>query len=310
MPCRFKSRRLWWLCLTFWLPALAGLSAPLVFRVGTFNVENYLDVASGSRHVKSAEAAAAVLKSILALRPDVIALQEVGSTNVLLDLQSKLKAAGLDLPFWEEIEGHDTNIHLCVLSHFTITARHPHTNDSFLLDGRRLFVKRGFAEVEIEVTPRYHFALLAGHLKSRLPAEGADEAEWRYAEAQAFRAAIDARLAQNPGEDLVVLGDFNDLKDSKPLRVIMGKGTERLFDTCPAERNGDDAGPANGHEARRVTWTHYYGKDDVYSRIDYILISHSMRRHWLGQETYVLSLPNWGVASDHRPLVAGFAVPE
>jgi endonuclease/exonuclease/phosphatase family metal-dependent hydrolase len=46
---------------------------------------------------------------------------------------------------------------------------------------------------------------------------------------------------------------------------------------------------------------------DTYSGIDYILVSHGMEREWLSVETYVLSSPNWGMASDHRPLVASFA---
>lgn len=49
-----------------------------------------------------------------------------------------------------------------------------------------------------------------------------------------------------------------------------------------------------------------FDKEDVYSRIDYILLSRGMEREWLNEETYVLSLPNWGIASDHRPVVAGF----
>jgi endonuclease/exonuclease/phosphatase family metal-dependent hydrolase len=31
-----------------------------------------------------------------------------------------------------------------------------------------------------------------------------------------------------------------------------------------------------------------------------------MAREWVTNETWVLALPNWGVASDHRPLVATF----
>jgi len=309
VPCASKARGLLLGWLLLLAPAIPAWAAPQIFRAATFNLENFLDAPSGSRRAKSPVADTKVRESILALRPDVLALQEVGSTNVLLELQAALKSAGLDLPFWERVAGPDTNIHVCVLSRFPIVARRPHTNESFLLDGRRLFVKRGFADLEIQVSPRYRFNLLAAHLKSRLPSPLADEAEWRYEEAVALRAVIDARLAESPGEDLVVLGDFNDLKDSKPLRAILGRGATRLFDTCPAERNGDDAGPASGHEARRVTWTHYFGKDDVYSRIDYILLNRAMKQHWLSQETYILALPNWGLASDHRPLVAGFSVP-
>jgi endonuclease/exonuclease/phosphatase family metal-dependent hydrolase len=243
----------------------------------------------------------------VAIKPDVIALEEVGSTNALLELQADLKAAGLDLPYWEQVAGYDTNIHISVLGRFAIVARHPHTNESFLLEGRRFQVSRGFAEMEIQVNVRYKFTLIAAHLKSRRPDPVADEEEWRYQEAVALRRVIDARLAADPGQKLVVLGDFNDVKDSKPLRAIMGRGHTRLFDTRPAERNGDQPAQAGrGHELRNITWTHFYAKEDIYSRVDYILLSHGMEQDWLGAETYVLNSPGWGLASDHRPLVAGF----
>jgi endonuclease/exonuclease/phosphatase family metal-dependent hydrolase len=48
------------------------------------------------------------------------------------------------------------------------------------------------------------------------------------------------------------------------------------------------------------------GKEDTYSRLDYILISKGMAKEWVKEESYVLAIPNWGVASDHRPIVAGF----
>jgi hypothetical protein len=78
----------------------------------------------------------------------------------------------------------DTNIHIAVLSKFPIVARHPHTNDEFLLDGRRFRVSRGFAEVEIQVATNFTFTLIAAHLKSRLQTPIADEAEERFAEAK------------------------------------------------------------------------------------------------------------------------------
>jgi endonuclease/exonuclease/phosphatase family metal-dependent hydrolase len=280
-------------------------AAPRVLRIATYNVENYIDVATPTRRAKTAAAEAKVRDSILALHPDVIALQEIGSTNALLELEAALKAGGLDLPFWEQIAAYDTNIHVSILSRFPIVSRRAHTNESFLLDGRRRDVKRGFADVEVQVNARFHFALIAAHLKSRVPSPAGDEEEWRYQESLALRRAIDARLSDDPDANLLVLGDFNDLQDSKPLRTILGRGKTRLFDTRPAERTGGAAA-----DSRQVTWTHYYGKEDVFSRIDYILLSRAMEKNWVKSETYILASPDWGLASDHRPLVAGFAIPE
>jgi endonuclease/exonuclease/phosphatase family metal-dependent hydrolase len=52
--------------------------------------------------------------------------------------------------------------------------------------------------------------------------------------------------------------------------------------------------------------SYFYGKDDTYSRIDYILLSPAMARDWLQNKTYASTVPNWGVASDHRAIVAAF----
>lgn len=277
------------------------------FRIATYNVENYLDQASGSRPAKSEQAKNKVREGILALKPDVLALQEIGSTNALLELQSSLKTCGLDLPNWEHITGFDTNIHVAILSRFPITARRPQTNDYFLMNGSRFRVSRGFAEVDIQVNSNYSFTLITAHLKSRRPIPEADESDLRLEEAKVLREKIDAHLAADPNVNLIVLGDFNDLHDSHPIKTIIGRGKKALFDTRPAERNGDSEPLSDRRLAsRNIAWTHFYSKDDTYSRIDYILLSHGMAREWDPAGTYVLALPNWGLASDHRPLVATF----
>jgi endonuclease/exonuclease/phosphatase family metal-dependent hydrolase len=288
-------------------PFLAGLHAG-TFRVATYNVENYLDQPTESRpHLKSAEARAKVRESIRALNPDVLALEEIGSVSALLELRDSLKAEGLDCPYWEHVSGWDTNIHVAVLSRLPIIARRPHTNDTFLLDGRQFHVSRGFAEVDIRAASNFTFTLLAAHLKSRRPGPEADQAQLRLEEARVLRGIIDERFAANPNARLIVLGDFNDVKNSDSTRAIIGNGRFKLMDTRPAERNGDNApNPVSFFEPRNITWTHYYGVEDTYSRVDYILLSPALARHWATNGTYVLTLANWGIASDHRPIVAEF----
>ena len=291
----------------------AAAASAATFRVATYNIENYLDQPTASRpQIKSPEARAKVRESIRALNPDVIALEEIGTTNALLELRQSLQAEGQDFPWWEHISGADTNIHVAVLSKFPILARHPHTNETFLLDGRSFRVSRGFAELQIQARTNFTFTLLAAHLKSRRLVPDADEAQERLGEATVLRGIVDALLHANPNLPLIVLGDLNDVKDADSTRALIGRGKTKLTDTRPAERNGDPAPGATTlrDEPRNITWTHYYAKEDSYSRIDYILLSQALTPHWRPADTYVLTLPNWGLASDHRPIVATFDLAE
>jgi endonuclease/exonuclease/phosphatase family metal-dependent hydrolase len=304
MHGRVWSGSLAWVALLVW--AVAGRAAPAII-VATYNLENYVDVASPGRVPKPPEARAKVREMLLAIRPDVLAVQEIGRPSALLELRDALQAEGLNLPHWEHVTGFDTNVFVAVLSRFPIVARRPRTNESFLLQGRRFQVSRGFAEVDIQVNDRYTFTLFTAHLKSRRAVEYGDEAEIRLQEALKLRARVDARLKANPRGNVLVLGDFNDTKDSPTLRVLLGRGAMRLVDARPAERNGDNAPPPNlNWDPRNITWTHFYGKEDSYERIDYVLMSPGMAREWNPAASYVPTLPNWGVASDHRPVVVGF----
>ncbi|HEX9047725.1 MAG TPA: endonuclease/exonuclease/phosphatase family protein [Verrucomicrobiae bacterium] len=291
------------------LAAIVSLSLHAgVVRVATYNLENYLDQPTETRpHAKSPEARAKIRECIRLANPDLLALQEMGSSNALLELRASLQTEGQSFPFFEFIECYDTNIHVAVLSKLPIVARRPHTNDSFLLDGRRFQVKRGFAELDLQAGTNFTFTLIAAHLKSHLATADADEAQERLGEARILRGIIDARLATASALPLVVLGDFNDGKESGSTKEIIGRGRTKLFDTRPAERNGDHAlAPSLTSEPRNVAWTYFYGKTDEYSRIDFILVSPAMKRRWLPEETLIPVVPDWGVGSDHRLIVAGF----
>lgn len=293
------------IALLVWLAASASLTGAETFRVATYNLNNYLDAPSGSRHAKSEESKAKIRESILAIKPDVLALEEMGSISALQELRSSLKAEGLDLPHWEYVRSYDTNIHIAILSKFPFTSVNPQTNDPFLLNGRRFYVRRGFAVVDIQVNTNYSFTLMAAHLKSKVPTPVADEAELRYEEAKVLREKIDEAFAANPKINLIVLGDLNDYKNAPSTKEVIGaRGKYKLVDTRPAERNADSlANSPQMFDAPAVTWTHYYSVEDVYSRLDYILLSPGMAREWVTNESYVLVLPNWGKGSDHRPVV-------
>lgn len=290
-----------------WLLA-TGLSAADHFSVATYNVENYLAGPVPGRATKPAEAKAKVRATLLALRADVVALQEMGGTNALLELRDSLQTAGLDYPHWEHISGRDTNIHVAVLSRFPILARRPHTNDSFLLHDRRFRVSRGFIELDLQVTPQFQFTLLAAHLKSKRPVPEADQAELRQQEALLLREKVEARLKADPAAPLLVLGDFNDTRDARPVRTIIGRGRNALVDLRPEEATRTVPAAPLQRTAANVTWTYFYHREDTYSRFDYALASRALASRVMPEQTCVLALPWWREASDHRPVLATFSL--
>ncbi len=300
-----------------WFPALRLLlcAAGSVTILGdvpcvvvTYNVENYHLRDWGNRHEKPVESRAAVAEILAQIRPDVVALQEIGEPAALDDLQRSLASRGVLLPHREHLGGWDTNLFIAVLSRFPIVRRAAHTNDSFLLDGRRFHSSRPVLEVDLELTPAHHLSLITTHLKSRRPIAAADESALRAEEARLLRAHVDTALQRNGAQPLIVCGDFNDSPDSKVLKTLLGRGRLHLLDTRPAERGASAETPDS--PVRLVTWTHFFARQDSYSRIDYVLLSPASEAFCVRQGTYVWSGPGWGRASDHRPVVCELRFPD
>ena len=270
--------------------------------VATYNLEFYIDQPALGNEPKSDVGRGIIRQSIRAMKPDVIALQEVGGTNALLELRASLKKEGLDFPYWEYVKGWDSNLHLAFLSKLPITAVRHHTKDSFLHQGRRFHVLRGFGEIEVEFEKR-RITFLTAHLKSKRQTAEADQEELRVEEAILLREKIDAHLKRNANAELVLMGDLNDGVGTRAYATIVGKGRGKLIDTRPAERNGDSMpNPNPRFEPRRVIWTHYYAKEEVYSRIDMVLLSPALKDRYRPEHSYVLGLKDWGTGSDHRPV--------
>ncbi len=302
----------WFKVILFWGVLLSGVlpgSGADLLTVCTYNVENYLDAPVSGRKVKPDEERAAIRANLLAIEADVVAFQEMGRESALLELRSSLAKEGLEYPYWVHTKGWDTNIFLAVLSRYPIVREHRHENLSYLVGGRRLHMSRGLCDLEIEVEGRYRFTLLNCHLKSRRPIGIADEADMRLEEARIVRKIVEDRLARSGQENLMVLGDFNDLKSARPVREVKGSGKGGLIDLRPAERNGDSIPASNPrYDPPHVTWTYFYGRDDSYQRIDYIMVSKEMAREINPSGCYVYAVANWALASDHRPVVAQFHI--
>jgi endonuclease/exonuclease/phosphatase family metal-dependent hydrolase len=288
-----------------WIFAWLLVSLRLVagpFTVATYNLEFYVDAPALGVAAKSPEARALVREAIRRISPDVIALQEMGSTNALAELVNSLRSEKIDFPFSEYVKSPDNNLHLAFLSKRPILARRPHSNESFLYQGKRHHVSRGFGEIEVAVGNQ-RITFISAHLKSKRQVAEADQQDIREQEAIVLRERIDDFFQREPDGKLIVLGDLNDDISSRTVKTIIGRGRTRLFDPKPAERNGDSLpNPNPRYEPRRIHWTHYFAKEETYSRVDYILLSGTLRSAVDPAETYVLAMPNWGAASDHRPV--------
>ena len=276
------------------------------FTVATYNVENYFLKPYATRKGKTLASREKVAETIALIRPDVLALQEMGRKVALDDLRNRLSQKNLNYPHHLWLQGPDPAIHLALLSRFPVVGDHSKSNVTYLLDRKRFQVSRGFIEVEVQVNPGYRFTLFNAHLKSMRPIPIADQAEMRLEEARVLRRSVEKRLKVNPGENILLVGDLNDSPAKDPIKALIGQRIPKLMDLRPFELNGAlEPHQVNPRTfSRRVTWTHFYAKEDQYSRFDYILASRGMYKEYVA--SFVQAQADWGVASDHRVVVAKF----
>lgn len=298
---RMKSARsltiFLWLALAVSLAVADALPepSPTTFRVATYNLENWLRMERGGRpdQPKPADSREAVWTILAEIRPDVLGLQEVGTTNDLAELAAGLAERGLHYPHWEWIEGSDTNRHVALLSRFPITERHSRTDYVFPLGTNTYTVQRGILDVAIQVTDTYRFRAIVVHLKSRRQVPEFDQAEMRLEEARTLRSHIAKALKEEPDLNLLAMGDFNDVPDSPPLRTILGEAPFALV-ALPARTRA-------GH-----TGTHLWRARREWSRIDYIIVSPGMLPEFVPHSARIGEHPLSERASDHRPVWADF----
>jgi endonuclease/exonuclease/phosphatase family metal-dependent hydrolase len=288
-----------------------------VVRIATYNVANLFDDKDDPtlqdryedmNTTKPKEELEGIVDAIRAIDADVLVLEEIESVAVLgwfrdtyLSGMGYTEAISIDA-------GDPRGIEQGVLSRFPLAepmvwprmalqGKHPAGADA--PEGEPITFHRSPFRVDVIVpagargNPRdYDFTIFAIHAKS-----GRNSGYWREAEAIGTTKLIHTAMSDDPGRNVVVLGDFNAVQTDASFQTFISSGLIDLF----ADRRPDD--PA--------TTTHESGRS-----IDHVLVNAAMMPEVIRDSRFVFGTPARpkgvdyrtypapkGYASDHYPVV-------
>jgi len=292
------------------LPPLLGLLLAGNLRAGnvvvaSYNVENYLkmerkvDGKTVPDAPKPEQEIAAVIDVVKEINPDILGIVEMGDEKTLDEFRARLKAAGLDYPHKEWVRGTDAARHVALLSRFPIVARNSRDEVPFELNGKQMRVGRGILDVTVKLADNFSLHLVGAHLKSRREVPDLDQVAMRAKEAWYLREHLDKILQANPEEKLLLFGDMNDTKNEYPIKELLGSTRDplRMKDLFLTDYYG-------------YRWTHYWSSADIYSRIDYLMVSQALWPDINMDKSGISSSRIWYKASDHRAIFTTIKVPE
>lgn len=273
-------------------------------RFVSYNVENWLiledrfdfDTRQSSKNApKPEKEKAAVIEVLKLAQPDVLGLCEIGTIDDLKEIQKMLRQAGIDLPHLHHSGGVDRTRFLGLLSRYPIARTVAHDNLNYRLSGRAYAMQRGVLDATVQHPDGRTWRFLGCHLKSKREVEDGNQAQMRIQEAQLLRKQIDRVLRDEPKSRLIVYGDLNDTRMSPSIRIVQGPfNSPRTMTAIPLK------------DSRGLAWTHYWAKEDVYSRIDYILYSPALKNELILGDSKILDPDCWNDASDHRAILGVF----
>ncbi|MGJ8677778.1 MAG: endonuclease/exonuclease/phosphatase family protein [Akkermansiaceae bacterium] len=260
-------------------------------RFLSYNLKNYLT--EDTRTKKNSEITA-LIQIISEAKPDILGVCEIGTHDDISDLQLRLQKQGILLPHTHLTRGSDDIRSLAILSRFPIVEINTAKKLHFLLNGLKIPMNRGILDATIKL-PKSKVRFLGVHLKSKQPSAIANQELVRRNESLLLRTHIDAILTIDPSTPLIVYGDMNDTRRSQTIDSIRGRTKS----------------PLSMHivelaDSRGENWTHFWDAEDIYSRLDYVFISPTLKPRIKRQESSILDPQNWAQASDHRPLLLVF----
>ncbi|MEK7952430.1 endonuclease/exonuclease/phosphatase family protein [Luteolibacter soli] len=261
-----------------------------------YNVENwltmdrYVDGKSLKGAPKPEKERLAVAKVIAEAKPDILGVAEIGHEEDVKDLQAYLEKAGHPMPHSYLNHGVDPTRSLVILSRFPIGKTVVHENLTYRIEGKEYGMQRGILDATIQ-TPVGAYRFIGLHLKSKRDVTEGDQEEMRLQEAHLLRRELDTILKEDPNARLVVYGDFNDTRNSPAIKAIhgSGKGPETLNMIALKDSKGE-------------YWTQFWDFQDVYSRIDYVMLSSALKKSVEWDNCKIIDSEGVDDASDHRPL--------
>ena len=287
------------------LSCLSPLLGENVVRVASFNLRNYLScdrMVEGKwrpDYPKPEIEKKAVRSIIRSVNPDILVLQEMGDYPYLLELWMDLNVTGgpyYPHAVWKPNQEEDEVRHLAVFSKYPPVAVKHYIDIPFSYFEGVEQSGRGLLEVSFRPF-KSKFHLFNLHLKS-MWTERKDDPKAsvrREKEARVIRDLIRGKFPPAGKPNYLVVGDFNDHKNSAPLKRFMTVNDTTLSQPVPCV------------DSRGHFWTHYFKKQDSYSRIDYILASSEVIKQLIPNSGRIMDFPEADIASDHRMIYADFS---
>lgn len=275
-----------------------ALQEPSKLRIASYNLNNYtatdrmIDGGFRKDYPKSEESKAALRRVIIEVAADIIAFQEMGSKPYLEELRRDLAQEGLSYPHSLLVEAEDPDRHLALFSKIPIKRSTAHARVPIRYFDREETMKRGILELTVE-TSAGELSLWVIHLKSRNTdrKDDPDSNLRRASEATALRDEVLRRHTTPATHMFLLLGDFNDSKNMRPLRACLERGKTPISTRLGAV------------DSRGESWTLYNSKEDSYLCFDHMLASPGLLRNLAHQPVgRIVDSPEASKASDHRPL--------
>ena len=290
----------------------------MILRVATYNLKDFFTARREAENAVVEAKLSNVAESLRRARADVVALQEVGS----VDLLDRLVKALPELAYGPPVVGSEDRrgIRNVILSRLPVVWSQVHQASALpfprFVEGdpdpfpSRIPLRRGIVHVRVEVGALGEVDVLTAHFKSNLPAplktpDGKEIPDTtphavgesavrslvqRAAEALYVRALVDGIFAHSPDHAICVMGDLNDTLDSLPVRLVRGIDTTSKHYLRAAVESIPE-------EAR---YSCFHGGEETL--IDHVLLSERLHRALRHFEIHNENLRYHGPHVDDAPL--------